>query len=419
VARGLGTIRQDLNVSVMGGEVVEVKGVQKLNLIARVVRYEGTRQMGLLRIADAIRARGLTSVSCRACDVTGLLGSTSSPALSRALQGGGVVRCVVAEGLAGLIGHEPFPGIRLGKELAEVARTNSLGGIIHSDEFRKQRVSEAEEAELRRAAGAGEGDALVLVAGPRERVEVVAALVGARLASAPTGVPKETRAATDDGETRYLRPRPGAARMYPETDIPEILVGEERLAAVARALPVPWEERVAALSERHSVSRDMALQLYDSGEAETFESLAAELRLDRSVIASVLVEMPARLAREGVDESRITEGLLRDLLRALEAGEFAKEAAVEVLREVASGRSASVGAAVRSLGLTTMSEDELRSTIDSVVERNRSLVLEKGERSFAVLMGEVMKTARGRVDGQRVSRLLKERISGLRDPAAR
>ena len=73
VARGLGTIRQDLNVSVMGGEVVEVKGVQKLNLIAKVVRYEGMRQMGLIRVAEEMRMRGIDSVSCRTSVVTGCL----------------------------------------------------------------------------------------------------------------------------------------------------------------------------------------------------------------------------------------------------------------------------------------------------------------------------------------------------------
>jgi glutamyl-tRNA(Gln) amidotransferase subunit E len=62
VARGQGTIRQDLNVSLLGGQVVEVKGVQKLNLIAKVVRYEATRQMGLVKIAEEIKRRGINEV---------------------------------------------------------------------------------------------------------------------------------------------------------------------------------------------------------------------------------------------------------------------------------------------------------------------------------------------------------------------
>jgi glutamyl-tRNA(Gln) amidotransferase subunit E len=417
VARGLGTIRQDLNVSVMGGEVVEVKGVQKLNLIAKVVRYEGLRQMGLIRIAEEMRARGIVSVNCRTTDVTSVFSSSASPVLRNITRSGGRVLCVTAEGLAGLMGHEPFPGIRLGKELAEIARTNSLGGIIHSDEFRKQKISENEESELRKLAGSSDKDALILIAGPEDRTAVVSELVAERLGAVQKGVPKETRAATDDGETRYLRPRPGAARMYPETDIPEIVITEEWLAELAKKLPVPWEERVRSYVDRYSLSPELSLQLYDSGDAPVFEKLASELSLDRSVIASVLVEMPARLVREGVDESKLSDDLLADLLRSMDRGDFAKEAAINVLRSVCRGEAESVQAAVKNLGLTGLGEDELRTIIDQVVEKNRAIVSEKGERSFSVLMGEVMKVARGRADGQLVSKLLRERISSSRDDA--
>ncbi len=94
----------------MGGEVVEVKGVQKLNLIAKVVRYEGVRQMGLIRLAEEMRRRGIVSVSLPDEDVTSVFGSTSSAVLKKILQGGGRVLCVAADGMAGLLGHEPFPG---------------------------------------------------------------------------------------------------------------------------------------------------------------------------------------------------------------------------------------------------------------------------------------------------------------------
>ncbi|WP_343241666.1 Glu-tRNA(Gln) amidotransferase subunit GatE, partial [Methanoculleus sp. UBA312] len=58
VKRGLGTIRQDINVSIAGGARVEIKGVQELNLIAEVVRREVERQTNLLAVRDALRERG-------------------------------------------------------------------------------------------------------------------------------------------------------------------------------------------------------------------------------------------------------------------------------------------------------------------------------------------------------------------------
>ncbi len=413
VTRGQGTIRQDLNVSLLGGQVVEVKGVQKLNLIAKVVRYEATRQMGMVRIADEIKKK-IAEVECRSLDVTSALRGTASPILKRIVQKGGVVTCVSVAGFHGLLGFEPFPGIRLGKELAEIARTNGLGGVIHSDEFAKQGLTEEESVALRALTGSDSGAGLVLIAGEPESVETVSALVIERLKRAPLGVLGETRAATDEGETRYLRPRPGAARMYPETDIPEIVVAEEWKQRLKTMLPVPWREKVAGYSKKYSLSEEAALQLYDSDNAKLFEELAGRLELEPSVIASMLVELPVRLSREGVDESKITPETLSSVLEAVDEERFAKEAAIEVLRAIGRGDARGVDEAVSKLGLTGMSDEELKKIIAGVVKRNKQVVREKGDRAFSVLMGEVMKLARGKVDGKKVSKMLKQAIDDAR-----
>jgi glutamyl-tRNA(Gln) amidotransferase subunit E len=250
----------------------------------------------------------------------------------------------------------------------------------------------------------------VLIAGPESRVVVVAELLTARLKAATGGVPRETRAATDDGETRYMRPRPGAARMYPETDIPEIVITEERLRTVDEMVPIPWEEKVGDYVKRYGLSREHALQLYDSGQAPLFEKLARELKLDRSVIASVLVEAPARIAREGVAEERMTPELLEKVVRALDSGIFAKEAAYEVLKLLASGQVTTVSEALRNLGIETMTDAQLEALVADVVGRNRQLIAERGDRAFSVLMGEVMKVARGKVDGGKVSAIIKRQM---------
>jgi glutamyl-tRNA(Gln) amidotransferase subunit E len=239
-------------------------------------------------------------------------------------------------------------------------------------------------------------------------------LVMERVKKAPIGVLGETRAATDEGETRYQRPRPGAARMYPETDIPEVVISEEWKRSLGKLLPVPWKEKVAGYSKRYSLSEEAALQLYDSENSKLFEELAGTLKLEPSVIASVLVETPVRLAREGVDETKITAEALSSVLAAIDEGKFAKEAAIDVLRSIGKGESRDVAGAVSRLGLARMSDEELDLIISGVLTRNEALVKEKGDRAFSVAMGEVMKLARGRVDGQKVSRLLKQALERKR-----
>ena len=409
VARGLGPIRQDLNVSYEGGGVVEVKGVQKLNLVPKVVDYERRRQRALARVADRLRERRVKSVRCSSKGVTAILAGSSSPALKRALEDGGVVACVSAGGLGGLLGWEPEQGVRLGKELAEVARANSLGGVIHSDEFSRQGIADGEAATLRQAMGATEGDALVLLAGPRGAVERVVPLLEARLKQAVKGVPAETRGATESGETRYMRPRPGAQRMYPETDIPDFQVTDGVRKRVAGLVPERWTAVVKRLQGRYSLSEDLALKVYDSDSSAEFEGLAKGVKLEPSFVASTLVDLPTRLAREGVPEAGYSFAVLERVLRAVEGGKAAKEAVPAILERV--GREGvSVDAAIRSLGLGGMDEPEVIALLDALVAKEADLIREKGPSAFSQLMGEAMKDLRGRADGATVARLLKERV---------
>ncbi len=59
VMRGLGTIRQDLNVSLPNGALIEIKGVQELELISTVIEYEVSRQLGLIEVKEELARRGV------------------------------------------------------------------------------------------------------------------------------------------------------------------------------------------------------------------------------------------------------------------------------------------------------------------------------------------------------------------------
>jgi len=416
VARGLGTIRQDLNVSMSGGKVVEVKGVQKLNLLPRVVEYERARQSSLISIAAKLKEKGVEAVSCGTTDVTEAAHNSGSRVLRERASEGGKVVAVTARGLRGFLGWEPVPGFRLGREVAEVARANFLGGVIHSDEFEHQGIQFQEEAHLRALTGAREDDAILLLAGTFEQVDACVPRVVGRLEESVVGVPAETRAATETGETRYMRPRPGSQRMYPETDIPNIRITQRILADLDKMVPQNWEVRVSSLADTYGLSNDMALKLYDDELDGEFEELAGELKLEPSIIASVLVDVPARLTREGVPEAMLGLEVLSEVLRSVANGNIAKEAIPDVLKAAGEGKRG-VKEAIRSLGLERANEQKIRAVIESVLLRNAELVRERGDAAFAQLMGEVMKELRGRADGAAVAKILKAKLNQTGRPS--
>ncbi len=128
-----------------------------------------------------------------------------------------------------MFGYEPYEGIRLGKELGQQVRFFGIGGIFHSDELPNYGIEQGEVDGLRAILKAEKDDGFLIVAGPKEKIEFAVDAVINRIADAKNGVPAETRAATQSGETVFLRPRPGSSRMYPETDIPPIIVSNEEL----------------------------------------------------------------------------------------------------------------------------------------------------------------------------------------------
>lgn len=421
-ARGLGTIRQDLNISLQGQGIVEVKGVQKLDLLAKIVDYEVRRQRAFLKLSLKLREGGVRpeDISEEAADVTGIFLKTQNRVLKNAVESNGVILGIKLPKFAGLLSYEFEPNIRLGREMAEMVRFYGLGGIFHSDEVMIKGILDEEVSEVRRKLALREEDAFVLVAGRTFEVEAaMMALIG-RAKAAVMGVPSETRAPTAEGATRYSRPRPGSARMYPETDIPPIPIPASLIEELTEQLPRSWEEQIRETEERFGLGRQLAVQIFDSEYKSVFEKIVSTAKMQASFVAATLTETLVNLEREGGDLSRLSEEVLGEVFVQAAAGQMSKEAVPDVLGELAFGRASSIGEAVGKLGLKSMSEGDIRSLVAKVVEENRVLIADVGERAFSQLMGKVMEVARGKVDGKRVSALLKEKLSdSLKDAKRR
>src|SRR5438445_6863009 len=209
VKRGIGTIREDVNVSIEGGARIEIKGVQELRLIATFVEKEVERQVMLLEVATELKRRNITSVPTELRDLTSLFRETESKVVQTALKRGGVVLGWALPGFAGLLKG------KLGPELAAHARIAGMAGIFHSDELPGYGITPAEVGAVRMALGAKAQGAFVLVAGDPEKAQSAIEEMASRATAATQGVPPETREPRPDGTTVYSRPLPGKARMYP------------------------------------------------------------------------------------------------------------------------------------------------------------------------------------------------------------
>jgi glutamyl-tRNA(Gln) amidotransferase subunit E len=405
--RGIGSIREDLNVSVPGGARVEIKGVQELNSIVLHVTREVSRQKRLASIAEELGRRGAAVRTGAPVDVTHVLKDTESKVVKGALAKGGKVYGITLEKFAGLLRGGDADADRLGSELAQQARAVGLKGLFHTDELPGYGISGAETRALKAALGCGEGDAFVIVAADRPRALLALERVGARARAAFEGVPEETRDPAADGSSTYSRPLPGGARMYPETDVPSIRVTADMLDKLRSLMPKTREERIAILAKEYpSLGRQVVAQLVDEGKAGRFVAAAsAGGKASASIAASAILYDPNASAIDGDFEVAT--------FKALAIGAFAKEAVAAIYAEKAGHPGDGLGAIVDRLGLRAVGHDEMRVVVAAVVAENANMVAERGERAAGPLMGEAMKRLRGRADGKLVNEAVRDEIRKL------
>ena len=411
VKRGLGTIRQDINVSIAGGARVEIKGVQELNLIAEVVSREVERQTNLLAVRDALRERG-ARVDHTVVDVAELFAGTASSILKKAKSILAVRLC----GFAGLVGREIQPGRRLGSEMSDYAKKCGVGGIFHTDELPAYGVTAEEVARLRAFVGAAEEDCVVIVAAGRERAGCAIEQVMIRAEMALSGVPEETRKMLEEGSTAYMRPLPGAARMYPETDVFPVEIDKDRWESIA--VPELLTDRAERFVRAFGLDEALAHQMAFSERLPTFEAaVAAGVR--PTTAARTLLATCRELARDGVAVDRVSKEEILTLLSAVEAGRAAKEAIPDLITELARTAGGGGGtprervdAAIARMA-PAVSRADVEAIVHRIVAEREAFAREKGMGALGPLMGVVMQELRGSVDGKVVSEVLRRELKEL------
>ncbi|HII41075.1 MAG TPA: Glu-tRNA(Gln) amidotransferase subunit GatE [Thermoplasmata archaeon] len=402
VIRGIGTIREDLNVSIRGGARIEIKGVQELRLIETFVQKEVERQVMLIDVAKELQKRGGGAVPPDGMDLTVLFTHSASKVIQSALTKGGKVYGWPLPKFAGLLKG------KLGPELAAHATVAGVGGIFHSDELPAYGVTEHEVDAVRGALTLGDQDAFVLVADEEAKCLHALEEMLPRAQYAGKGVPEETRDPRPDGTSVYSRPLPGKARMYPETDVPPLRVHEDRLRRIREHLPERPEAKVPRLARQYGVHEQQARQLVQEGSDDLFELIAKEFG-EATLVATVLLYHYSELRRAGLDVDGIPEDHLRELFSLLKAGRFAKEAIPDLLREMAkTGSRAST--ALEKVGVQGLSRADVERIVDEVLDASADLIRSRGAAAEKGIMGRAMEKLRGRADGKVVSEVVHARL---------
>ena len=409
VKRGLGSIRQDVNISVKdgGGVVIEVKGVQQLDQLEEVVEYEAKRQQGLLKISKKIQEKNWKFSNEDKNDITELFSKCKSKIIQNAIKKNQKIISISFKNMAGLFGFSPYEDIRLGKEVAELVRFFGIGGVFHSDELPNYGVEESDLEKLKKNEGIEEKDAFLILASPQEKIHTIVDQIILRIEHIRDhGIPIDTRLATQSGETKFLRPRPGAARMYPETDIPPIIITNEELIEAEKNIPKSWDDSIKELENKYKINPQLAEQIFDSRYIGLFEKIIEDIDSNPTFVASILCSSIINLERNGLDSNLLKNEEIFKSFQLLKKGKIAKESIEILFEDIMAGKSKTTEEAMKNTSIQSINEDELKRIVENIIAKNERIVENQKERSIGPLMGIVMKELRGKASGETINNLL-------------
>jgi len=404
VKRGIGGTRQDVNVSIAGGQRVEIKGVPRYQLIPALTRTEAYRQKALLEIRDELKKRKITpeNLQTNEVDLSQALRQTRDSKLSEALKRGWYIRGIKLAGCEGLLNWQTQPGRTFASELAGrvrvIACLDQIPNLYHTDHYPEYNRSHIDYQKIRHHLNLSDGDVGVIVWGPKVDTVTATNEIRIRIQEACEGVPNETRQHLHGGLTDFERILPGADRMYPDTDHPPIRIDPSRTEKIKSTLvSTPWEIEAkllemgmtpeGALKFALSSKRELAYELVKSG---------VEIHL----VERILMNLATHLRRSGVPVERITDERYKELFAIYNDKGFHREAFEKILPAMTLDVEKPVKDIIDDLRLDTVKDGEMLAYAKKLIKN--------GVNSRPYLLKLVAKNYRGLMPGKHITKIIEK-----------
>ena len=416
--RGIGAARQDVNVSIGGGNRVEIKGVQDLSMFDALCRHEAVRQHALIGIMNEMKNRGIEKDDFMHTyiDISSLFHLEDD---TRAF-------ATVFPKMKGLFGLEVQPNKDFGEDIFE--KSMLITGIprenhFHSDELEKNAVRRRslhpcklsidrdKFNDICNIVNPDVEDAIVVVVGPERRAMHALKKIVERAKIALEGVPQETRRLLPNGNTEFLRVIHGKERIYPDTDTPPIVISKELVEdSRKRVGRCPWEV-YEELHRKYGLDQKQTDLLIRAEKVDKFFQYVEDLRLKSSLAYRLLIELPLETRRKG---KRMEMRTIEHLAKALSQGRIIPEQIGTLIGIFVKDPDMTITDALKEIGFQTFTEKELEELIHKKTESVDSSKARSDPQyrriAVAKVVGETLKAVNhsvsGKIVAQKVSALL-------------
>lgn len=400
VRRGIGSVRQDVNVSIAGGERAEIKGVPKTGMIEKLTAIEAERQVALLGIMETLRVRGISdkTIHGEKFDLTGILAKSKSDPVRRAAENGWMIKGIKLDGFARIMNIDVQPGKTFADELSGrvkvIACLDQMPNIAVSDMPEVGGFDDSDWERIRSACGCKHTDAVVVTWGPETDVNTALSEIKIRAIEATRGIPLETRQAEKGEVTGFERVLPGADRMYPDTDSPPVRITSEWLDRLRAELPKPAYE-ITEEWKKKGVPKGIAEKAVISPHAILFDRLVNDTKTNPGLIWSGLKKLSGSDHRflNGNAEHFIT------LFKTYESKKITRDSLFDILGRAGRGDNGSIPDMIKDNSSIDIDSPEVTALIDEFKSETADMIFRNDDDRINYICGRIKARFAGRVDG--------------------
>jgi len=211
----------------------------------------------------------------------------------------------------------------------------------------------------------------------------------------------EVRGALEDGSTKFLRPLPSSARMYPETDLPLLKIEKKMIDRARKALPkLKHEVREELVKE--GLNADMAKLVLQKNKLSEFKELVGVYNAP-NLVAKMIILWREEIAShnnkkiEEIEEILNTD-LFEDILKALKQGKIKEEDVKRIMKEVVDGKKLGEAVEKKEINKEQIEEEIIR------------MLKEKPNLTENAYMGILMAKYKGKISGKEIIELIKKHM---------
>ena len=211
----------------------------------------------------------------------------------------------------------------------------------------------------------------------------------------------EVRNVLYDGTSEFLRPLPGKARMYPETDVSLLKISKQFIDEVKKTLPKLKDETEGEL-KKQGLSDELVSSLLKGDKLDNYKELI-NLYKNPQLIAKMLVLWPKEIAgkkNKSIEEiyELLNIDILNEILSSLKSKKIGETDIKDILLKISEGKSLDEILKIEKANLNEIEEEILR------------IIKSKPGLSNQAYMGLIMEKFRGKINGKDAIEIVKKHI---------